>query len=325
MKCIEFFASDLQERLLEYLEQCDWKAGRFLFRLLSTGQFESTLGRDGKLFFLMDEDEDTVVSFVTLTEQDCIVDKSMYPWLGFLYTAPDYRGHRYSEQIIRHALAAAKDMGHSSVFLATGHVGLYEKYGFKHIDNRLDVDGDMSRIYRIDLNSLPKIRRILVVAYDPAWPDEFARIQSELQPALGEDVLTIEHVGSTSVPGLAAKPIIDIDVVIEANKLDKVITRLADIGYVHEGDLGIPGREAFKYSGKEHQMQHNLYVCNKDAAELRRQVTFRDWLRSHPEDRDAYGEVKLKMAARYPHDIDAYIQGKSACIAAIYRKCGLLE
>ena len=323
MKYIEYFASDLQEGLLGYLEQCDWQAGRYLFRLLSTGQFESTLGSDGKLFFLMDEA--AVVSFITLTEQDCIVDKSMYPWLGFLYTEPTYRGHRYSEQIIRHALAAAKDMGHSSVFLATDHVGLYEKYGFTHIDDRLDVHGEMSRIYRIDLNALPKRQRVIVTPYDPIWPDEFARIQSEVQQALGEDVLAIEHVGSTSVPGLAAKPIIDIDVVIDADKLGKVIARLTDIGYVHQGDLGIPGREAFKYSGKEDLMKHNLYVCSKDATELKRHVTFRDWLRSHPEDRLAYGEVKSKMAARYPDDIDAYMQGKAACITAIYQKCGLLE
>lgn len=149
MQYVEFFASDLQERLLKYLEQCDWKAGRYLAQLLSTGQFESMLGTGSKLFFLMDED--AVVSFVTLTHQDCIADESMYPWLGFLYTEPNYRGHRYSEQIIQHALSVAKDMGHSSVFLATDHVGLYEKYGFTHIDNRLDVWGEMSRIYRIDL------------------------------------------------------------------------------------------------------------------------------------------------------------------------------
>ena len=170
-----------------------------------------------------------------------------------------------------------------------------------------------------------RTQRVTVTPYDSSWPDEFARIQSELQQALGEDALAIEHVGSTSVPGLAAKPIIDIDVVIDASKLNIIITKLADIGYVHQGDLGIPGREAFKYSGKEHLMRHHLYVCSQDAAELERHITFRDWLRSHQEDRLAYGAVKLNMAARYPDDIDAYMQGKAACITAIYQKCGLLE
>jgi GNAT superfamily N-acetyltransferase len=68
-------------------------------------------------------DEDAVVSFITLTHQDCIADESMYPWLGFLYTEPNYRGHRYSEQIIQHALSVAKDMGHNE---ATDKVGLLE-------------------------------------------------------------------------------------------------------------------------------------------------------------------------------------------------------
>lgn len=150
MQYVDFFHSVRQDRLLTYLERCDWSAGRFLFRLLTTGEFASKLG-GGQLFFLLDGDE--VVSFVTLTKQDCIADTSLYPWLGFLYTAPTYRGHRYSEQIIGHALSAAKADGHSTVYLATDHVGLYEKYGFTHIDDRPDINGEESRIYCISLDT----------------------------------------------------------------------------------------------------------------------------------------------------------------------------
>ena len=132
------------------------------------------------------------------------------------------------------------------------------------------------------------------------------------------------HVGSTSVEGLSAKPCIDIDVVIEdASALDAVILGLANIGYIHEGDLGIAGREAFKYSDKPHLMTHHLYVCAKDSAELYRHVTFRDFLRSEPEAARRYGEVKKRAAELFPNDIDKYIEYKSSCIEEIYRQCGL--
>ena len=107
-------------------------------------------------------------------------------------------------------------------------------------------------------------RNIVVVPYDEKWKLRFEEIARELHAVLGELTLSIEHVGSTSVPGLAAKPIIDIDVVIEdESKLKAVIGALAKIGYQYEGNLGIPGREAFGYEGKTHLMEHHLYVCPK--------------------------------------------------------------
>ena len=127
-------------------------------------------------------------------------------------------------------------------------------------------------------------RNIVVVPYDSNWKLQFEAIRSEIQDALCELALSIEHVGSTSVEGLSAKPIIDIDVVIEdESKLQTVIEKLAVIGYEYEGNLGIVGREAFGYTGKEHLQNHHLYVCAKDSPELKRHLTFRDYLRSHKE------------------------------------------
>ena len=127
-------------------------------------------------------------------------------------------------------------------------------------------------------------RNIVVVPYDSNWKLQFETIRSEIQDALCELALSIEHVGSTSVEGLSAKPIIDIDVVIEdESKLQTVIEKLAVIGYEYEGNLGIVGREAFGYTGKEHLQNHHLYVCAKDSPELKRHLTFRDYLRSHKE------------------------------------------
>lgn len=164
-------------------------------------------------------------------------------------------------------------------------------------------------------------KHVVVVPYDENWKKAFEDIKSEVDAALGNLALRIEHVGSTSVTGLSAKPIIDIDVVIrDTSMLGAVVASLAKIGYVHEGDQGIPGREVFKYDGKEHLMKHHLYVCAEDAAELKRHLGFRDYLRSHPEAVAEYSKVKDEGARLYPYDIDKYIEHKSPFIEGIYRE-----
>ena len=123
---------------------------------------------------------------------------------------------------------------------------------------------------------------------------------------------------------MSAKPCIDLDVVIaDMSVFDKVVRGLAEIGYLHEGDLGIPGREAFRYDKKPHLMTHHLYVCPRDSEELRRHVTFRDFLRGHPEAVKEYSAVKETAALRFPDDIDGYMKEKAPCIAKLYILCGL--
>ena len=164
-------------------------------------------------------------------------------------------------------------------------------------------------------------KHVVVLPYDEAWKKDFEDIKAELLTVLEGLVLRIEHVGSTSVPGLAAKPIIDIDIGIDgADSFEKVKAALGTIGYQHEGDLGIPGREAFKYEGKEHLRKHHLYVCSEDAEELKRHTSFRDYLLSHPEALKEYGRIKEEGARLYPYDIDKYIEPKSSFIEDIYAK-----
>ena len=166
--------------------------------------------------------------------------------------------------------------------------------------------------------------RVTVLPYTAAWKAAFEAVKAELEAALGDLILGIEHVGSTSVEGLCAKPCIDIDVIIEdVSALSAVIACLESIGYFYEGDLGIPGREAFGYLDKPHLEKHHLYVCPKDSEELRRHLVFRDYLRSHPAAANAYGRAKQMAAERYPDDIDGYIACKSPCIEEIYAACGL--
>ena len=164
--------------------------------------------------------------------------------------------------------------------------------------------------------------RVTVVPYDEAWKAEFEKIKTEIENALGERIMGIEHVGSTSVEGMWAKPCIDIDVVIKDRAmLDDVIKALGAIGYIHEGDLGIRDREAFKYSDKPHLFKHHLYVCPQDSAELCRHISFRDFLRRNPEAVKKYSAVKVEAARLFPDDIDKYIEYKSPCIEEIYREC----
>ena len=112
--------------------------------------------------------------------------------------------------------------------------------------------------------------------------------------------------------------------VIEDNTVLKdAVAALERAGYEHEGNLGIPGREAFRYEGKEHLRTHHLYVCPKDSPELKRHIAFRDHLRSHPEAVKEYSRIKEEGAKLYPYDIDSYIEYKSPLINRIYKELGI--
>ena len=169
-----------------------------------------------------------------------------------------------------------------------------------------------------------KTARVTVLPYQAEWKTAFEKIKTEIEYALGDLALAVEHVGSTSVEGMSAKPCIDLDVVIkDRDVLDAVVGKLEAIGYIHEGDLGIQGREAFKYTDKPHLMQHHLYVCPVDSRELYRHLTFRNFLRQNPDAVKKYSEVKEKAAELYPDSIEKYMEYKSSCIRELYRRCGL--
>ena len=166
--------------------------------------------------------------------------------------------------------------------------------------------------------------RVIVAPYDVAWKSAFEEIKAEIEDAIADLIVGIEHVGSTSVEGMSAKPCIDVDVIIkDYTVFDAVVSKLASIGYIHEGNLGIKDREAFKYTDKPHLMTHHLYVCPQNSEELRRHITFRDFLRSNAEAARKYSSVKETAAELFPNDIDKYIEYKSPCIEELYKQCGL--
>ena len=169
-----------------------------------------------------------------------------------------------------------------------------------------------------------RTKKVVVLPYDKTWKFAFEQIKREIEGAIGDLIIGIEHVGSTSVEGLSAKPIIDIDVIIkDYSILDAVVSKLESIGYIHEGNLGIKEREAFKYSDKPHLQLHHLYVCPQQSEELHRHITFRNFLRNNPEAVKKYSAVKEKAAQLFPDDIEKYIEYKSPCIEELYKMCGL--
>ena len=167
--------------------------------------------------------------------------------------------------------------------------------------------------------------KVIVLPYDKGWKSAFEAIKQEIAWVIGDLIMGIEHVGSTSVEGLSAKPCIDLDVIIrDYTVFDEVVQKLESIGYIHEGNLGIEDREAFRYTNKPHLLTHHLYVCPQYSQELHRHITFRDFLRNNPEAAKQYGQVKEEAAQLFPDDIDRYIEYKSLCIAQLYALCGLI-
>jgi len=146
---------------------------------------------------------------------------------------------------------------------------------------------------------------VIVLDYDPNWPGLFQSLRKRVAGALGDMATAIEHVGSTAVPDLAAKPIINIDVLLACETmLPAAIERLASLGYIRRGNLGIPEREAFRAPAND--APHHLYVCPPSSAEFQRHMAFRDYLRAHPNDAKIYGDLKIALAGRFREDRSAY-------------------
>ncbi|MDF2921949.1 MAG: hypothetical protein K0R57_863 [Paenibacillaceae bacterium] len=166
-----------------------------------------------------------------------------------------------------------------------------------------------------------RTRVIKVVPYDPAWKTQFEGIKAMVTEHIGDLIIKVEHVGSTSVEGLSAKPIIDLDVVMDSyDSFPEIISRLAAAGFEHQGDLGIKGREAFRRTIADEFMPYHLYVCPKDGRGHLEHIAFRDYLRGNEAAKRAYEALKLQLAQDHPRDIDSYCNGKTAFVREILSK-----
>lgn len=163
-----------------------------------------------------------------------------------------------------------------------------------------------------------------VVAYRPEWPEQFSQVSDVLRNALRQvQSADVEHVGSTSVPGLAAKPILDIDILVERDDVATAIAALEAIGYQHRGDLGVAGREAFH--APDDLPRRHVYVCEIGTLNVRNHIAVRDVLRRRADLRDQYATVKLRLSADPDMDIETYIARKSAVLQRVLADSDLTE
>ena len=164
-------------------------------------------------------------------------------------------------------------------------------------------------------------RLIQVIPYDASWPIKFAKAAEEIKIALGSNCIEIHHIGSTSVQDLAAKPVIDmVPVVLDITKVDDANAPMLALGYEAKGEYGMPFRRYFQKGGN--QRTHHVHAFEVGSSEIERHLKFRDWMKNHPEDRDAYAHLKQDLARQYPDDINAYCLGKDEFIASIDKKAG---
>lgn len=175
----------------------------------------------------------------------------------------------------------------------------------------------------LDVSMHKATEPVRVEEYSPDWVSWFEKLSSFFKSRLEPFVIRIEHVGSTAIPGMIAKPIIDFDIIIRMPDFDEVRSRLEMIGYVHQGDLGIPEREAFVLVNlklEEELPPHHLYVCGINSKELHRHIAFRDYLRSHPNDATMYSEIKVQLVKKHTGDRSLYIGGKDHVVNELLEK-----
>ncbi|TRZ41825.1 GrpB family protein [Robertkochia solimangrovi] len=174
---------------------------------------------------------------------------------------------------------------------------------------------------------------IIIEPFSLQWEKHFSSLQAYLLQYLENDILNIEHVGSTAVPGMSAKPVIDLDIVISNDNtvMKRVIDKLEMLGYQHCGEMGISGREAFKRrsskvrvtdSNKE-WFKHHLYLCKEGSVGLRNHLALKKHLLENPQMVVEYSALKRELAMKYPNDMEAYIEGKTEFILNILKIEGL--
>ena len=158
-----------------------------------------------------------------------------------------------------------------------------------------------------------------VVPYRPSWPQDFRQVADSIQPFLAGIPHRIEHVGSTSVPGLAAKPIIDLDIVVpDRSHVAPAIAALGEAGWIHEGNLGIEGREGFDMLPG--LPRHHLYLVVDGTAPHRDHVDLRDYLRCHPAEAQRYASVKRELSPLLDTDRRLYTAGKDAVVEQMLQR-----
>lgn len=162
-------------------------------------------------------------------------------------------------------------------------------------------------------------RKVEVVEHNEDWKNKFNKEAERIKKALGRNITNIYHIGSTSIPNIKAKPIIDI--LVSVNNIDKVDNHnkaMEDLEYEAMGEFGIKGRRYFRKGGNNRT--YHVHIFHKENNELDRHINFRDYMIAHPEDAKKYSELKESLAKKYTYNIEKYIEGKDSFIKSIDQK-----
>ena len=154
-----------------------------------------------------------------------------------------------------------------------------------------------------------------MVPHNPLWSGAFANASAEIAAAMGGNLVALHHIGSTAIPGIHAKPIIDmLAVAADLGTLDRQSERMKSIGYEAMGEFGIAGRRYFRRDNEAGDRTHQIHAFLVESPHIARHLAFRDYLRGHPAIAAKYSDLKRQLAARHPHDMTAYMDGKDPFI-----------
>jgi GrpB-like predicted nucleotidyltransferase (UPF0157 family) len=165
------------------------------------------------------------------------------------------------------------------------------------------------------------MRKVEVVPHDPRWRDAFEAEAKLVADALGGNVIAVHHIGSTAIPDIYAKPVVDLLVEVgDINGVDGRRPAMESLGYEVLGEYGIPGRRYFRKDDREGVRTHQVHAFEAGSAEAERHLSFRDYMLAHPADAQRYSELKRRLAAEHPQSFDGYMDGKDAFIKEMDRR-----
>jgi len=166
----------------------------------------------------------------------------------------------------------------------------------------------------------PEQRKVILVPHDPNWANQAALEAKRIREGLSIQVLAVHHIGSTAIPSIKAKPILDFVLVVQSlHELDKNDAEMEALGYEPKGERGIPGRRFFS-KDTHGKRSHHVHAFQQNNSEIERHIIFRDYLLNHPEDAAAYERLKVKLAKKFPNRSGDYTEGKSDFIYQIVEK-----
>jgi GrpB-like predicted nucleotidyltransferase (UPF0157 family) len=165
------------------------------------------------------------------------------------------------------------------------------------------------------------MRKVEVVPHDPRWRDAFEAEAKHVAAALGENLVAIHHIGSTAIPNIYAKPVVDLLVEVgDVAEVDERSSAMQSLGYEVMGEYGIPGRRYFRKDNQEGIRTHNLHAFEAGSAEAVRHLAFRDYMIAHPAEAQMYSELKRTLADEHPQSMDGYMDGKDGFIKEMDRR-----